>query len=247
MVSSLLLVSTAGAVSPEEPAEWMGEGGAVLLQHTGELSVLGLQAFKPGEAGLRWTDIPEDAGEWTAAAMDGRRVLFFYEPESELAVCTLDENGAPAEWLPLDCSLEGFVPVALEGSRILIQHGPYGALAKIEFDDEGCIVSEKLLSNGSQGWAARGMDANRIVLEHTETGDVVVWAANPKASLFRPYNSFTLTPGWTVRDFAGDFVLIQDGDAGAVKLVELGDGYKADEYIELVSVNEGWRAVALAQ
>jgi hypothetical protein len=65
--------------------------------------------------------------------------------------------------------------------------------------------------------------------------------------LFRPYSSFTLSPGWTVRDFSGDRMLIQQGETGAVKLVELGDGYRAGKYTELVSINEGWRAVALSQ
>ena len=97
------------------------------------------------------------------------------------------------------------------------------------------------------GWAVRGMNANRLVLEHNATGKVAIWAINPKAPLFRPYDSFTLDPGWAVRDFKGAFVLIQQGKSGAVKLVELGDGYQANEYTELISINEGWRAVALAE
>jgi len=137
--------------------------------------------------------------------------------------------------------------VALEGNRILIQRGSRGKLGEIQFNDEGRIVSEKLLWEKSKGWAVRGIDANRIILEHTKTGDVAIWAANPKVPLFRPYHSFTLTPGWSVRDFAGDFVLIQQGNAGAVKLVELGDGYEAGRQTELTSDNQGWCAVALAK
>jgi len=160
---------------------------------------------------------------------------------------TLDKNGVPSKWLPLQESIRKFTPVALEGRSVLMQRGSHGVLKKIEFDSAGRTVSQKRLWEDSLGWKVRGLDANRIVLEHEDTGDVAIWAANPKASLFRPYNSFTLAPGWSVRDFAGDFILIQQGDAGAVKLVELGDGYQAEEYTELVSVNEGWRAVALAQ
>ena len=217
------------------------------MQHPDGLSALALQAFKSNATAAQWTDVPENADKWEAVAMDGRRVLFFYKPGSELAVCTLDENGAPTEWLSIDRPIRRFVPVALEGNRILIQRGIYGELGEIQFDDEGRIVSEKLLWKRSRGWAVRGMDANRIVLEHTRTRDVAIWAANPKVPLFRPYNSFTLTPGWEVRDFAGNFVLIQQGETGAVELVELGDGYRAEEYTELVSPNEGWHAVALAQ
>ncbi len=228
-------------------ASWKGAGGTVLLQHAGELPALGLQAFKPNAGASQWTDIPENAGDWTAAAMDGNRILFFYKPDSLMAVCTLDENGAPAEWLPLERSYKKFVPVALEGNHILIQRGSSGALKKIGFDEEGSIVSEERLWKNSKGWAVRGIDANRIILEHRRSGKVAIWAANPKAPLFRPYYSFTLSPGWIVRDFADDFVLIQEGETGAVTLVELGDEYRPDEYIELVSVNDGWRAVALAQ
>jgi len=245
-VVSLLLAPAASALSPEGPASWIGTGGTVLLQHTGAYSELGLQAFKTDSTAAQWTDVPENAGEWTAAAMDGNRVLFFYEPDSALAVCTLDETGAPAEWLPLDYLAQGFVPVALEDNHILIQRGMYGELVKIEFDDEGLVLSENTLWENSMGWAVRGMNANRLVLEHGSTGKVAIWAINPKAPLFRPYNSFTLTPGWAVRDFSGDFVLIQQGETGAVKLVELGDGYQASRFTELVSDNDGWCAVALA-
>lgn len=229
------------------PASWKGAGGTVLLQHTGELPALGLQAFRPNADAAHWTDVPEDAGEWSAAAMDGNRVLFFYQPDALMAVCTLDENGAPSEWLPLKRSYKKFVPVALEGNQILIQKEKSGELRRIEFNEAGRIVSKKRIWKASKGWAVRGMDANRIILEHRRTGQVAIWAANPKVPLFRPYRSFTLSPGWTVRDFADDFVLIQQGKTGAVQLVELGDGYQPEEYIELVSANDGWRAVALAQ
>jgi len=229
------------------PASWKGTGGTVLLQHTGELPALGLQAFKPNAAAAQWTDIPENAGEWTAAAMDGNCVLFFYEPEFLMAVCTLDETGAPAEWLPLKGSFKKFIPVALEGNQILIQKKKSGELRKVTFNEKGRIVSKKRIWKESKGWVVRGVDSNRMILEHLKTGKVAIWASNPKAPLFRPYSSFTLSSGWSVRDFADDFVLIQRGKSGAVKLVELGDGYQPDEYIELVSVNDGWRAVALAQ
>jgi len=240
MMFSLLMVQSGRAALPEELAVWRGAGGVALFQHAAAGSVPELQAFTPEDSGTC---------DWNAAAMDGRRVLFFCKADFEVAVCTLNENGAPAEWLLLDYSLRGFTPVALEDNRILIQHGSYGELAKIEFDDEGCIVSKKLLSKNSEGWAARGMDANRIILEHAQTGDVAIWATNPKASLFRPYLSFILSPGWTVRDFAEDFVLIQQGETGAVTLVELENGYRAKKHTEPVSGtgNEGWCAVALAQ
>jgi len=244
MALVVVLIFTAQA---DETAIWMGAGGTVLLQHTGTLPALGLQAFSPSVSAAQWTDLPENAGAWKAVAMDGNRILFFYKSGSELAVCTLDETGAPADWLPLEGSIGQFKPVALEDNQILIQRGSHGVLKKIEFDNSGRITSKKRLWEDSRGWLVCGIDANRIVLEHEGTGTVAVWAANPKAPLFRPYNSFILQPGWSVRDFEGDFVLIQQGNAGAVKLVELGDGYKAKRYTELVSVNEGWGAIALAQ
>ena len=123
---SLLLAPAAQALSSEGPSSWAGAGGAVLLQHSGETSDLGLQAFQSNASAAQWTDVPESAGEWVAVAMDGNRVLFFYAPDSELAVCTLDEAGAPAEWLPLEFSAQGFVPVALEGNHVLVQRGTYG-------------------------------------------------------------------------------------------------------------------------
>jgi hypothetical protein len=224
-----------------------GTDGAVLLQHNGALSSLGLQSFTENSAAAAWTAIPENAGEWKAVAMDGFRVLFFYAPDSALAVCTLDESGAPVTWLRLNRTIQGFFPVAFEGSHILIQRGTDGELVKIEFDDTGCFTASKTLWKNSLGWAVRGIDANRIVLEHTLTRHVAIWVANPKAPLFRPYHSFTLPVGWQVRDLDGDRILIQQGETGVVKLVELGDGYQAGKYTELVSVNEGWRAVALSQ
>jgi len=247
LLFSIFTVQAAETRPSAKSAAWMGAGGAVLLQHTGKLSALGLQAFSSRASADLWTDVPENAGDWQAVAMDGNRILFFYKPGSKLAVCTLDESGAPAEWLPIDGSIRKFTPVALEGNSILIQRGNCGALKKIEFDDTGHIISKKRLWKNSRGWAVRGIDANRIILEHEETGDVAIWAANPKGPLFRPYPSFILASGWTVRDFAEDFVLIQQGETGEVTLVELGDGYQAEKYTELVSVNEGWRAVALAQ
>jgi len=244
---SLLTTQSANGISPARPMSRRAPDAAVLLQHNDMLSTLKQNAFKLTVATSSSINLPENVNAWGAVAMNGRRVLFFYEPDSTMAICTLDENGASVEWLPLDYSLRGFIPVALENNRILIQCGPYGALAKVEFDDEGCFVSKKLLSENSQGWAARGMDTNRIVLEHVRTGDVAIWAANPKAPLFRPYLSFILSPGWTVQDFAEDFVLIQQGETGAVTLVELGNDYRAKEHTEPVSGDKGWRAVALAQ
>lgn len=208
---------------------------------------MGLQAFKENAEAEQWTQIPENAGEWSAVAMDENRVLFFYKANSEMAICTLDETGAPIDWLPLKSSFRKFVPVALEGNCILMQRGSRGTLKKIKFDETGRIVSEERLWKSSRGWAVRGMDANRIILEHLGSRKVAIWAANPKAPLFRPYHSFTLPSGWSVRDFANDFVLIQEGTSGAVVLVELGDEYLAKEYTELVSINKGWRAVAMAQ
>lgn len=246
ILTGLLFSLFTAQFSVAAPSDWKGSGGAVLLQHSGSLSALGLQAFKSNATAAQWTGIPENAGEWTAAAMDGNRVLFFYEPKALMAVCTLDESGTPIEWLPLKGSFRKFTPVALEGSHILIQREATGELRNIEFNETGRIVSKKRIWKSSQGWAVRGMDANRIVLEHTKTGHVAIWAANPKGPLFRPYSSFTLSRGWSVRDFSGDYILIQQGETGAVKLVELGDGYEANQYTELVSVNEGWRAVALA-
>lgn len=224
-----------------------GTDGSVLLQHTGARSSLGLQSFTENSAAAAWTAIPENAGAWKAVAMDAFRVLFFYAPDASLAVCTLDESGTPVEWLRLSRTIKGFVPVAFEGSCVLIQNGTDGELKKIEFDNTGCVIGEKTIWTNSLGWAVRGMDANRIVLEHTLTRHVAIWVANPNAPLFRPYNSFTLPNGWSVRDLSGDRILIQQGETGAVELVELGDGYQAGKHTELVSVNEGWRAVALAQ
>jgi hypothetical protein len=247
LVFSGLTLCTAQAAPISDPTTWMGAGGAVLLQHTGSGSSMGLQAFKENAAAAQWTNIPENAGEWSAVAMDENRVLFFYEKSSEMALCTLDETGTPIDWLPLKSSFRKFVPVALEGNCILMQRGSRGTLKKIQFDETGRIVSDKRIWENSRNWAVRGMDSNRMVLEHLRTGDVIIWATNPKGPLFRPYSSFTLDPGWTVRDFKGDFVLIQQGDTGPVKLVELGDGYQAQEYSELISANEGWRAVAMAR
>ncbi len=244
---SLFAMLAAEAAAPNKQSSWMEEGGAVLMQHPDGLSALGLQAFTQNAAAAQWTNVPENAGEWKAVAMDGNRILFFYKAGSELAVCRLDENGAPVDWLSINRRIRRYTPVALEGNRILIQRGSRGKLGEIQFNDDGDIVSEKLLWKKSKGWSVRGMDANRIVLEHKDTGAVAVWAGNPKAPLFRPYKSFILQPGWSVRDFAGDFILIQQREAGAVKLVELGDDYTAKETTELVSVNEGWKAVALAQ
>ena len=220
------------------------EGGAVLLQHTG---ALGLQAFTANATADKWTDVPENAGEWEAVAMDSNRVLFFYEPDSIMALCTLDGTGIPVDWLPLEGSFKKFTPVALEGNRILIQKEKSGELREVEFDETGRIVSKKRIWGDSKGWVVRGMDSNQMVLEHLRTGDVIIWATNPKGPLFRPYSSFTLDPGWTVRDFKGDFVLIQQGSVGAVKLVRLGDEYRASEFTDLISINDGWRAVALTQ
>ncbi len=244
---SILTMQQGEAAARNNPSSWMEEGGAVLMQHNEDFFALGLQAFKSNARAAQWTNIPENAGDWEAVAMDGNRILFFYKPGSELAVCTLDENGVPVEWLSIHESTRKLIPVALEGNHILMQRGSHGVLKKIEFDDAGRTVSKKRLWRDSLGWKVRGLDANRIVLEHEDTGDVAVWAANPKTPLFRPYNSFTLTPGWSVRDFAGDFVLIQQGETGAVQLVELGDGYQACQTTELVSDGQGWQAVALVQ
>ena len=242
---SLIPAPSARALSPVESSLQNPVAGVALLRHNRALAALTEGVFKSTVTNAA-AHLPENAGDWSAVAMNGRHALFFYEPDFKMAVCTLDENGAPAKWLPLNYSLGGFTPVALENNRILIQRGPYGALAEVAFDDEGCFVSKKLLSENSQGWAARGMDTNRIILEHVRTGDVAIWAANPKGLLFRPYLSFILSPGWTVRDFAEDFVLIQQGKTGAVTLVELGNGYRAKKQLASISGNEGWCAVALA-
>ncbi len=226
---------------------WMGSGGAVLMQHKENSSALGLQAFAQNARAAQWTNVPENTGDWEAVAMDGCRILFFYKPASELAVCTLDKNGVPSQWLPLQESTHKFTPVALDGNSVLMQQGSHGVLKKIEFDDAGRTVSKKRLWKDSLGWKVRGLDANRIVLVHEESGVVAIWAANPKAPLFRPYNSFTLMPDWPVRDFAGDFILIQHDETDAVQLVELDDGYQACKTTELLSDRQGWRAVALAQ
>lgn len=229
-------------VQAAEATDWMGSDGAVLLQNNGRLALQGFNL----ESQEKWTTVPEHAGEWQAVAMDGSHVLFFYEPTCEMAVCTIDETGAPSEWLALADAEPGFVPVALEGHSILLQNGPYGALLKIQYDADGLIMNRQVLWKDSLGWKARGMNANRIVLEHTLTGDVAICAVNPAAPLFRPYKSFKLQPDWEVRDLAGDFVLIQQKDAGPVEIVELGDGYEACRHIALGKNSRDWNAVALA-
>lgn len=222
----------------------MGSGGTVLLQ---QQSALSLQTFTANTAMAGWTHIPEDADNWTAVAMDNSRLLLFHEPDSSMAICTLDETGAPVEWLPLQKSIPDFVPIALEKGTVLAQNGPDGTLKKIHFDETGNQIAEEVISESCQGWLARGMNANRIVLEHVGTGHVAVWAANPTAPLFHPYTSFIIPDGWSVRDFAADFVLIQQGETGSIQLVELGEGYQVRETTELVSAGTGWRAVALAK
>ena len=107
IIFSCVTTSSLQAAPALKSASWMAAGGAILMQHSDGLTALGLRAFQENSTAAQWTTIPENAGEWSAVAMDGRRILFFYEPSSELAVCTLDENGAPVDW-PGDPGL-GFV------------------------------------------------------------------------------------------------------------------------------------------
>ena len=247
LIVVLFAIQAICSASGTADTAWMGSGGAVLLQQrNGSASTLALQAFTENAAGAHWTTVPENADEWIAVAMDRSRVLLFYAPEAALALCTLDETGTPAQWLPLKEAIPGFVPVALEGNTILMQNDPEGIIKTLRIDDEGHITSEKLITGNARGWMACGMHANRIVLEHAHTGHVVIWATNPTAPLFRSYKSFMIPDGWSVRDLAGNFILIQQGETGPVRPVELGDGYQLQKDTELVSA-EGWCAVALAK
>jgi len=244
---AMLFVSAAFALTIQaEPQLKMcpapAEAGMVLFQHAN--SALALQAFSPDEEFV-WVDGLSSAGAWHAVAADGPKALLLNEASGSLAFCTLDDKGRPADFLRLNCERRGFTPVAVEGSRILLQNGENGALQEFTFDERGEVTDMRTIWQDSLGWLVRGVDCNRIMLEHAETGDVAIWAANPKVPLFNPYRTFTLPAGWSVRDFSGDFVLLQEELSGALSLVELGEGYSPDKCIELAANGNGWQAVAL--
>lgn len=219
----------------------------VLFQQTGVLLTQELSASHPRAKPAPPIQIATGSGPWHAMAMNQNQILFSSKSSGLLAIGTIDEREMPPRWITLDGSFADFVPVALEGRTVLIQREDSGELRILTFAESGRIVSNKQIWAESKGWIVRGMDTNRMVLEHSKTGQVVIWAGNPKAALFRPYPSFTLADGWSVRDFAGGSVLIQHNETGTAELVELGDEYKAEQYSNVLTGNNGCHAIALTR
>ena len=179
--------------------------------------------------------------------MDGRRILMQHPACGSLAICTLDESGTPTTWLPLRLSVEKQIPVALDDRVLFLQNKINGALERVLFDAQGRPLSAQRLWTDARGWIVRGTDANRLLLEHETTGDVAIWAANPKTPLFRPYFSFILQPGWEARDFDGDYILIRQTQTGETQIVELGDGYEPRRFTRLENALADWQNIALSQ
>jgi hypothetical protein len=245
--TALLLFALTGTTVRAEPhltiCERPAEAGQVLFQHAS--SAIGIQAFAP-DSDPSWTADPVGTANWSVVAADSGQTLLYSRDNNALALCKLNAEGTPIEFLRLNCDISEYAPVALAGSRVLVQGEETGCLQELEFNDAGEETGRRIIWAESLGWIVRGVDSNRLLLEHAETGDVAIWAANPKAPLFNPYKTFTLPSGWSACDFSEDFVLIQDALSGAVSLVELGEGYRPDKFIELAANGNGWQAVALS-
>ena len=203
-----------------------GDGGASGIWTLGE-------DYKPA----LWTSVSGMlGGGWALRALDRNHILLQQGTGGVAGIWEL-VNNVPVRWTQVLNRLPGWIVRDFDNHRLLMQFGDGGIVAILTLNASHQQFAWKVVSGNIPGLIARSLAGNRILLQAVSGNPAGFWTLDGGNNIttWTPLNT-TVPAGWVLRSWTKDFMLLQQGDGGAIVVWDLSDA----------GLPTGWHIVSYA-